>query len=587
MPSIATDRNFVRNSAGLALILLVVVFCIWPAMHAPLFTDDVHQLERSRSFTKWTEVFNVDVFGYFRPAKNALFMAVAPLSKNLPAWHVVGLLIYLGATLGVYRIATICIGPGRPALLATLLWTLNPSSVSTAVWFSCSNISLGIICAAGLFHFHELWAERPSFRRLLASALCLLLSLLCYESLIAIPAVLFIRDLQQRRLAFDRRSAVRYGVYTLVALGFLILRHQFSARAVGGDNFHPGLAPDTKAIHMSLSAPWFLWRHFLMWVFPFGKIEVLGTYAWLRSASPASLVFGWVFLLSLLATAAATWKRMPVAAFGVLFFVVASAPSGNFLPCFNGPINDAYVTIPSIGLALLVAKTCELLWLRFLKLRQNAESGGVAILVVLGVLLIYRLPVCGAYFRYWAGVWANPVELMLLTSDTRPFQLQPKGYASILLFSRGYIDQSEILAKEVLAEASWDPTARLTMARVARYHGDFKAAQGYYRYILDHPKGTMFLIESARIELAGILATDPAGREEAAQLCREVLKKHQSGQTPAVIDLLTHIYEDQGNTTKARETLKRGLALFPKDEGLQKLMENLNAQSPPTEAQGH
>lgn len=587
MPSFFADKPLLKSLAGLAFIMLIVVFCVWPALYAPLFADDVHQLARSQSFTKWTEAFDVDIFGFFRPSKNVIFMIAAPYEKNLPAWHALGFLAYLAATAAVYRIAAICIGPGRPAWLATLLWAINPSSVSTAVWLSCSNISLGIVFAAGVFHFHELWAERPTFRLLIACAVCFILSLLCYESLIAIPGVLFIRDLQQRRLAFDRRTLIRYGTYTLVALTFMILRHQFSAREIGGNNQHPGLAPDTQGYQMMLSAPWFLWRHFLMWVFPFGKIEVLGTYAWLRSASPTVLVFGWVFFISLLATAAATWRRLPFVAFGLLFFLVASIPSGNFLPCYNGPINDAYVTIPSIGLALLVAMACELVWRKFLELRKNAESGGVVIMVILALLLFYRIPVCGAYFRYWAGVWSNPVELMLLTCETRPFQLQPKGCASALLLSNGYIVEAERLANEVLGEASWDPTSRLTLARVARSREDYKVAEEHYRYILEHPKGSLPLADAARIELAGILVQNPSGLEEGAKLCREVLRKQKDSQTPLAVGLLTNIYMNQGNLVKAHETVERGLAMFPGNEELENLRGTLDKPPAPPPTQSH
>lgn len=565
-----SSKSTLANLAGLAAILLAVVFCVWPGMHSPLFTDDVHQLDRSRAIVHWTGVFDPDVFGYYRPVKNALFMIAAPLKDNLVAWHWLGLAAYLGATVGVFRIASICLGCGRLAWLATCIWALSPSCVSTVIWLSCANISIGIIFAACAFHFHERLAEKPSAWSFVGAMLFFGLSLLCYESLIAIPGVLFIRDLQQRRISVNRQTVIRYGAYTLVALAFLIVRHEFSARAIGVDRLSAGFAPDTKAIHMSLSAPWFLWRHFLMWIFPFGTIELLGSYAWLRSASVASLVFGGFFLLSLLATAALTWKRFPQVAFGLLFFFVASIPSGNFVPCFNGPIYDAYVTIPSIGLAIAFASVCDLL-IRQFKMRRR-ESGSLAFAVVLGLILVYRLPVCGAYFRYWAGVWGNPVELMLLTAETRPLQSQAKGLASMLLFSDGYIDQSEIQANEVILEVPWDPTAKLTLARIARYRQDLPAAEKYYRSVLESPKGYRILKHPARFELAEIFAGDPARREEVVALLKEFLKSNNKSKHPEAIALLSLTYRDQGDMPKARATLERGLSLHPNDMRLAKIL---------------
>ena len=570
----APGKNTLVNLAGLAVILLAVVLCIWPGMHSPLFTDDVHQLDRSKAIANWTGIFDPDVFGYYRPVKNALFMIAAPLKTNLVAWHWIGLAAYLGATVGVFRIASICLGCGRLAWLATCIWALSPSCVSTAVWLSCANISIGIIFAACAFHFHERSAAKPAAWSFAASLFFFALSLLCYESLIAIPGVLFIRDLQQRRISVNRQTVIRYGAYSLVALAFLIIRHEFSARAIGVDKLSAGFAPDTKAIHMSLSAPWFLWRHFLMWIFPFGTIELLGSYAWLRSASVASLVFGGFFLLSLLATAALTWKRYPLVAFGLLFFFVASIPSGNFVPCFNGPIYDAYVTIPSIGLAIAFATVCDLLVRQFKKRRR--ESGSLAFAVDLGLLLIYRLPVCGAYFRYWARVWGNPVELMLLTAETRPLQSQAKGLASMLLFSAGYIEPAEIEATEVIREAPWDPTAKLTLARIARYRNDLPAAEKYYRSVLESPKGYKILKHPARFELAEILAGNPARREEVAGLLKEFLKSSNTSKHPQAIALLSLTYRGQGDMPKARATLERGLSLHPNDTGLAKILGSFN-----------
>lgn len=574
------NKNITIPLAGLLVILLAVVFCMWPGMHSPLFADDVHQLAKSKEIVKWTEVFSIDVFGYYRPVKNALFKLAAPFENHLVAWHWIGLIAYLGATVGVFRIATICLGTGLAAWLATCFWALSPSCVSTGVWLSCANISIGIIFGACMFHFHERWADRSSLGLLVACGVFFALALVCYESLIAVPALLFIRDFQQRRLSFSRQTLIRYGTYTLVALAFLIVRHEFAARAIGEANLHPGFEPNTKAIHMTLSAPWFLWRHFLMWVFPFGTIEILGSYWWLRSASVASLAFGWVFFGALLVSAAMTWKRFPAVAFGLLFFFVASLPSGNFIPCYNGPIYDAYVTIPSIGLAIALAKICELLIYQFKSRRKASESGSIAIMMVLALLLIYRLPVCGAYFRYWAGVWANPVELLLLTTETRPLQTQAKGYVTILLLNGGYIDHAELLANEVISEAPWDPTAKMAIARIAIYRKDLLKAEKYFRLILDSPRSPPFLKNPARFELAEILENNPARRDEVTQLLREFLVSRKTADHPKAIAMLSRIYKEQGDIPKARATLERGLSLYPNNKRLTKILETIDQPTP-------
>jgi Tetratricopeptide repeat len=571
------DRSLFWRISALIFIALLVVTSVWPGMVSRPFTDDVFQLEKSSQITKWTEIFQPDAFNFFRPVKNAIFMVAAPFEKNLIAWHWIGLAAYLAAGLGIYKIASICLSSKRAALIAMAVWALSPTCASTAIWLSCANISLGVAFGALVFHFHERMMLRGSLAAQAGCVLFYVLSLLCYEAMIAVPGLLFLRDLQQKRIRFDRKTVIRYGIYTLVALGFLVLRHQFSAKSFGSAEFHTSFAPDTKGYQLSLSAPWFLWRHFLMWIFPFGTIELLGSYGWLRSTTAAGLVFGWVFLGFLLGLASYTWKRHPSISYGVLFFIVASIPAGNFLPGFNGPINDAYLTIPSIGLAMVCASLCERLIAEYAARRRLVEAGAPAILAVLALILIYRLPVCAAYFRFWAETWNSPVKLVLLMSETRPFQFQSKAYASVLLFEDGYIEQAQALAMEALEEAPWSNQAILTLARIAEYQKNHRLAESYYGSILSSKKLAENMKTSAMVELAGLLAAFPNRREEAAGLCREVLGQKSAGPRAHVkmILLLAKIYEDQQKPDKARATLERGLSHQPDNEEIKKRLASL------------
>lgn len=577
-PSPQNNARF--HAAGLFVILLFVVLCVWPAMRSPLFSDDIHQLDKSSNFVKWTEIFNPDVFGFYRPVKNLLFMLLAPVSENLLAWHMVGLVAFLAATVGIYRIAYICLDSRRAAWLATALWALSPSCVSTAVWLSCANISIGLVFTSLVFHFHERWVVRSSPAAIVACGFFYGMSLLCYETLIAAPALLFIRDFQMRRLAFDRRTVARYALYTLVALAFLLVRHHFSARNIGDVAHRIGFTEGTTGIHLSLSAPWFLWRHFLMWAFPFGQLEILGNYGWMRSASLTVIIMSWVFLVALLTTAALTWKRFPAVGYGILFFIVASIPSGNFIPCFNGPINDAYVTIPSIGLAIALASACDILYKQFLMRRNGLKSGALAFAAVLAVLLIYRLPVGAAYFRYWAGVWNNPAELMLLTSEVRPYLYQPRAFASVLLYSGGYVDHAETIATQALEENPGNNTARLTLARVAVFRKDTAGAEQYYGSVISSPGIHKFLREPALLELAEMLAENPERQNDAVLLFREFLKGSRNNHQAGAIAKLSELYRKQGNAPKARATVERGLSMYPGAGELKKQLASLGVSVP-------
>ena len=582
-PTEQTDSSATRHLwgiPGLIGLLLLVVILIWPGMQAPPFSDDVPQLEKSSHFTSWKQIFEPDAFNFYRPVKNAIFMGAASLEKNPVAWHMIGLAAYLAATIGVYRIASICLARPRAAWIATAVWALSPACVSTILWLSCANISIGLAVAAIVFECHERAATSRKAAWLAGALAAYAATLLCYESLIAIPGLLFLRDLQQRRIGFDRRTVIRYGLYTLAAVVFLVVRSHFSAKAIGGNDFHSGFGPDTKAIHLTLSAPWFLWRHFLMWVFPFGNIEILGSYQWLKSAPAIVLGLSWAFLVGLLAAAALLWKRFPMAAYGILFFLVASFPSGNFLPGFNGPINDAYLTIPSIGLALIIAAVCEALIRELGKRRREQDSGVVALAAILFLILAWRLPVCGAYFRYWAAVWNQPIKLVLLMSDTRPHQFQSKAYASTILLNEGYLDQAENLANEVLREAPWSPLARLTLARLHSYRGDHASEEVIYRDILSTTNLPQNLRNTALVELAEALAKIPERREDAAGLCRTALgEKYMShGFHLRAVVCLAGIYEDQGLRDKAVSTIRKGIGIHGDTPELKQALNRLTTR---------
>ena len=109
-----------------------------------------------------TDALGKDAFGFFRPVKNLLFLAVAPLEDKPLAWHAVCLAAYLAAVAGVFRLAWGFLGGWKPALLAAAVWGLSPTCVSTALWMSAANISLGIALSACAFHFHERAAAKPS-----------------------------------------------------------------------------------------------------------------------------------------------------------------------------------------------------------------------------------------------------------------------------------------------------------------------------------------------------------------------------------------------------------------------------------------
>lgn len=577
MPAKTVHHSVLLCRIGMMLLLLVVTACLWPGLQAPLFQDDFPQLEYVRGFSNGFQVLGIDAFYFFRPVKNLIFLLAAPWDQELPMWHAVGLVAYWAATLGVYRIARVCLDSRGSALIAAAIWALSPACVSTALWLSCANISLGIAFAGGWFHFHERWARGAGWGWLAGCLACQLLCLVSYEALIVLSALLFWRDFCQRRLQANRRMVAVYAAYAAVSVGFVILRYMVAAKALGVNDQHGAFAPGTAAWQLSVSAPWFLWRHFLMWLQPMGNLEILGSYLWLKSAPVGVLVASWVALIA--AVSGALWlrRRLPEVSYGVVFFLLANVPAGNFLPGFNGPINDCYVAIPSIGLALACAALCQCLLRR---IRSSEERWKPLAWVAFSLLLMWRVPVSAVQFRYWAGVWADPLRMALLMAESRPYQYQLKYYASLLMMGRGDWNKAEELASAALLDAPWSYLPRITLARVALGRGELVHAAEQFQTAIDNPRIKPGLRAALRVERAEALAGDTALRAQAMDAARTLLA---APDTPAahhlrMVLLLSRLYVESGEYVRARATLKRGLAMHPVSPEIANELESLDKE---------
>ena len=82
----------------------------------------------------------------------------------------------------------------------------------------------------------------------------------------------------------------------------------------------------------------------------------------------------------------------------------------------------------------------------------------------------------------------------------------------------------------------------------------------------------------ALANLAQIAAKDPQRRDEAANICRNLLTHNPTRQPPAIIVLLATIYQDEGNLLKARSTLQKGLKLHPGDRSMTEMLAKLDAE---------
>jgi tetratricopeptide (TPR) repeat protein len=550
-----------REAALLGCLLLLVAFLAWPGMTAELLLDDKESLAHVRKFTSWKDAFKPDCFGVLRPAKGLLLYHFH--LNGLPSLGVIhGLVLamYLGATASIHLLFRHLNGSWRWGLVATCLWTTCATQVSTAVWFSCINISLAILLASPAILFHQRSWIGNTGRNLCLSALFLFLSLASYETALCIAPACVLVDLLRGRNIFSKPALGRYLALGVTTLFYLALRASFGA-SHDAHTANVGFDPEMPAWQLVVSAPWLLWRHFSMWMMPFGRIEFVSTFVWGLSAPLWEIIAAWGFLLALVAIIFLARKKIPLLAFGIAFYLAASFPTSNFIPIWAGPVEDYYVVFPSIGLAIALVGIARALleWSR--QPSPSAASRSTAAISLLSIMLVWRAAAM-ALFWHQADLWNDPIKLYLSNMETRPGQFNNKTLVARELLVAGEYKVSKELALESALEAPWQQATYSILGEIAIKEGDDELALQYFDKCKERlTQGS--LLHFANLRKAAILMKTPERRPEARQALLQILPDPTSDYHYDATRALASLYYAEGDTDKAILTLEKSLAIHP------------------------
>ncbi|TAE77369.1 MAG: hypothetical protein EAZ65_02565 [Verrucomicrobia bacterium] len=544
----------------LGCLLALIWLLARPGMTAPLLLDDHETLSHVSSFQSWRDALKPDCFGVFRPVKGLLFYhfhlhGIPPL----PTIHSLVLGAYLLATISIHCLFRHLLGCWRWGLLASFLWATSATQTSTAVWLSCINISVAILFACPAILFHQRSWHRQTSRSLSLACVFLLLSLASYETALCIaPACLLIDRFRGRNL-LSKPALARYLALGTTTLAYLALRassgahHDAHATNVGFD-------PDMPAWQLVASAPWLLWRHFSMWLMPFGRIEFVSTYIWGLSAPLHELAAAWGFLIILITTVFLTHKKAPLVSLGIALFLVASFPTSNLIPLWVGPVEDYYLVFPSIGLAVaLVGIARKIITLR--KAHRTSSAALTFSTSLLGSLLLWRM---ATMLLFWpqAKLWTDPIQLFVRTMDSRPAQFNCKTLIARELLLGGEYQLSKELALESIREAPWQPSTHSVLGELAIQDGDDALALTHFEECLRRVE-TGNLHDFAKLRRAAILMKNPLQRDNARTDLLEILSRPASDFHYDATRVLTSLYLADTKPEKALRTLERSLTLHP------------------------
>jgi len=571
---------------ALFALMCVVVALAWPGLKSPPFLDDLDHAAHVSNFSGWKETLGTDCFGLFRPFKNFVYYGFHRFGTPPPLlWHCLPLGLYLGAVASVFTLARRLTSSSVCGLAAAALWALSANQTTTVIWMACFNISLSVIlvCLAVILYDRSWDSDRPWRVCLPACLVVSFLALISYETSLCIAPVCVALDALRKRRIFSKPAITRYVALGAVTVGFLVMR--VTVGGVTNANYNNfSFDPEMPLWQLSVSAPWLMWRHFSMWFFPFGRVEFMSTYVWGKSASMLDLAAAWGFFLLLGTTWLITLRRLPLFAFGIAWFFLASFPSSNFVPLRSGPIEDYYVVVPGVGLALAVVAVLRAAFQRTATPQDASSTIGhkkLAATCLAGSLVVLKL--AGVpLFWHQATLWNDPLRLYLYAAYDRPAQFQQKNLAARELIYRGDFVTAKTLVDESLADGPWYTINYLLLGEIAIRSGDYKAAAEYFDRSQSMADSSVRFREFIHIRRAKILVA--SGKlAEARDLLLPLLQHTEREQHYPATLMLADIYHQQGNQEKARQTLERSATIHPERlQEIQQVILQLPAQSSAT-----
>ena len=460
----AIDESLGKTLKSLSFLVPACYVAIMSLSISPsLFRiDDLQEFGFVAESDSFLSLLGSDAFQLFRPVKNLFFLAFSFLAPFGIRWcHFVNILVCAISFFPVRALCRRILCSEKKALLAASIWLFSPTLVSSAAWLSCVNILVMVAFAAGAVVLHDSAWDGNRFRRsrILFAGLCLFLSLLSYECAVAVAPLLVFFDFYLRPGRLETKDArAAYALYWTIVVLYFVLRHFGSARVVS-----TGMGYIVASrIHLVMSSPWLVVKHFLLWFWPFGNLFVLGSYRW-GDVPIFELTACWGLVL--FATGwCLTWIRKDsVRKICLLVFLIGFAPTSNCVGVGNGPFGDYYMGLASIGLSA---------WTADCILSPKGATGwrrcfGLFLAAVLVATRVWGV----AETTSWAAAWGNGSEVIDASVRNHPEFFSNKKVLASMEFSRNHHEEALRLCREI--EEAVGPDSR-HMATVFALRGTFE-----------------------------------------------------------------------------------------------------------------
>ncbi|HOI09151.1 MAG TPA: tetratricopeptide repeat protein [Myxococcota bacterium] len=316
--------------------------------------------------------------------------------------------------------------------------------------------------------------------RIVAACVAFAAGLLAKEVTLVTPGLLLLADVAGRGL--DGRRILRvYVPMAVIGLAYLALRATMTGAGVY--DFFDGMSPFERAA--MVPRVFFLYVRLAVMphpLCPFYDWSILGIP---RSWLEPDILAGTLLMAGALAGTALAWRRAPLAAFGLAFFLLALLPVSHVVPFFDAA-GERFLYVPLAGLAIAVAGAALALR-RSAMLARLGRALAVVALVAFAALTFHRSTewrdsetALRALVRdFPMSVSANLGLGQLLTDDGRSDQAVPlfrevtrlapplavgHGMLAVALARTGDYDG----ARKVIRDAPPPPAREPSAAQIAR-----------------------------------------------------------------------------------------------------------------------
>jgi len=575
MPPVEPAEKAETNLAAWAAALAVLALTFLPyagTLRYPFVYDDLQQIQNNSRIQSWsylpsyftTNLWSQDVsyqVRFYRP----LFLVWLRVNHALfgfdsSFWHLTTVAAHELATLLVFSLALMLLRRWAPAAFAALFFGLHPVHVEVGAWISAVSEALltvallgSLLCLVKTTRSKMQWWST-------AALVCYAAALGMKETAIAFPAVVFVfawlwseEEEKAKRASMALRRALPF---VTLAITYVVIRFAVLKSAVNA------ITP-MKAGALALSLPEVLMTYgrLLVWptqLSPFYNTPTVTEPGWTNFFGPLLLVIVAVSALALLVWKA--WRSVQrtdktseegrIALLVTAWFALFLLPP-MYLPALQAGafVQDRYLYVPSVGLAILLAMGIG-------RLRHKSyKIAGIPWVQCAAVLVLAALMVVESHAQ--AGMWADNVTLFSRAMERNPGDLTIQHNLAAFLVDAGRNDEAIKLLEKLLKLDPDNYPDNNNIGEAYLNKGDRGHAEVFLARAcqLRPTPGKLFQLGAVRFNIGRM--------EEAESSFRQAIA--MDGRAPQYHYALGLTLERLGQPAKALEALEEELAMNPGD----------------------